>query len=818
MTDKKYTVNVKSLVEFLLRKGDITPSDSFFSPERAQLGAEIHRKLQKKAKEVCEDYAAEKTLSIELEKDGVNLIVEGRCDGFWFKDDILVVDEIKTIEYTPTDDKVPDAVHIAQALCYAAMLEAMPEYRSDKVCLRVFYYSITDSKESESHTIMTKEEIDEAFKCLTDEYYKWICPDSSRREAFQNELETLSFPFDSYRKGQRELAVSVYKTITEDSEANLYASAPTGIGKTVSVLFPSLKAMCKNVSGTDINKIFYLTAANSGSASPESAAVLLSEQLPSMLSITLTSKEKICPDCKKECSPESCPRASGHYSRVNACIYEALESGGIFTKERITELAERHNVCPFELQLDISLSCDVIIGDYNYLFDPDARLRRFFGDIKATSVKNSETRLPYVYLIDEAHNLPDRARDMYSATISAQRIAEFRRIFKPEAKAYKKIKQSLDDLFEYITNPSLFVTKKNDASMFIDQTIVDMCGACCDHAYEILRKKYVRKDMRKKFLDYYFELKFFYETAKRFDLNYRAILDTDSSISYNRYKTASYTLFCVNPSELIQSSVRSGIKAVFFSGTMHPFSFCAFSIGADEEKDHFIKIPSPFPAENRLSIMAADVSTVYSRRTEYYSTVVEYIRLVKDYAEKSCGGNGNFMFFFSSYKYMDDIADLLEEDFKEKYICIQPRSADPEERDNFIAGFKDNPDCIRIGMCVLGGVFSEGIDLPGSRLSGAVIVGVGMPMVCNERDIISNYHEWRKPGSGFLYAYLYPGMNKVLQAAGRVIRTMDDKGFVIFLDSRYFTKHYECLFPEEYVMNKAKNFSEVRRLLFDLKL
>lgn len=814
---KEYTVNVRSLVEFLLRKGDITPSDAFFSPERAQLGAEIHRKLQKKAKEVCDDYAAEKPLRIELMKDGVKLLIEGRCDGLWFKDDILVVDEIKTIEFSPTDDNIPDPVHIAQALCYAAMLETIPEYASDKVCLRVFYYSITDSKESESHTIMTKEEIEEAFKQLTDEYFKWICPDAVRYETLQSELADLSFPHKTYRKGQRELAVSIYKTITESTDSNLYASAPTGIGKTVSVLFPSLKSMCKEVSGVEISKIFYLTAANSGSASPENTVFLLSEQLPSLQSITLTSKEKICP-FGKECSPETCPRAKGHYERVNACIYEALACGGIFTKKRILEFADKYNVCPFELQLDISLSCDVIIGDYNYLFDPDARLRRFFGDFKNNSGKISEKQ-PYIYLIDEAHNLPDRAREMYSASISARRIAEFRKLFKPENKIYKKIKQSLADLFDYITNTGLYRTGQKDVSLTVDQTVIDLCEICCDNAYDLLRKKYVRKDIRKQFLDYYFEMKFFYETARRFDINYRAYSDPGSqSPQVNRYKNASYTLFCVNPSALIQSAASSGRTAVFFSGTMQPFEFCVEAIGGEKDKDRLIKIPSPFPPENKLSIMAADVSTVYSRRSDYYSTVVKYIHLIKEYADVSCGGKGNFIFFFSSYKYMDDIAELLEKDFKDTYVSMQPRNSDPKEREDFINGFKTDPDGIHIGMCVLGGVFSEGIDLPGSRLSGVVIVGVGMPMVCSERDIISDYHEHRMPGSGFLNAYLYPGMNKVLQAAGRVIRTMDDKGFVIFLDSRYFTRNYAGLFPEDYIMNKAKNFDEVKRLLFDFKL
>ncbi len=803
----KYTVNVRSLVEFLLRHGDIAPGDSFFSPERAQLGAEIHRKLQSKYKTETEGYTAEKALRFTKEKDGVILELEGRCDGFYRRGSVLHVDEIKTIEYRIAETGEPDPLHTAQAACYAAMLEEMPEYRCEEVCIHILYYNISERSQTEFRTEFTAAELEQFFTGITDEYFKWILPDAKRQTALQEELHMLRFPFPAYRRGQRELAVSVYKTITEGTGANLYAHAPTGIGKTVSMLFPALKAMCREDSATEIQKIFYLTATNAGSGPPQAAASLLSGQLRDLFTVTLTSKEKICPLETPECNPETCARARGHYDRVNECLYEALTSQTQFTKAVIADLSGRHTVCPFELQLDISLWCDVIIGDYNYLFDPTAKLQRYFGE-----APRAPKKLPYVYLIDEAHNLPDRAREMYSAKIYKKQFLDFGRLLKGyDTKGLKKLKKNAAAI------NSFFIAKgkapEQDSVCFRepDQELIKLCSEYTESAYALLKQKAVPDEIRKPFLDLYFHLKFFCDIARLFNENYYAFYDLAE-------KNLSYTLFCAHPAQLIQACIDGAVAAAFFSGTLTPFEFYTDAIGGRREEDRFIKIPSPFPPENRLAIMAADVQTTYSKRAEYYGKIAKYIVLVKEYAEHACGGKGNFMVFFSSYKFLSDVAAVLDEEFTENYISVQPRSNRLAEREAFLESFQKNPQKIHIGLCVLGGVFSEGIDLPGSRLSGAVIVGVGLPMVCAERELISLWHETREEGSGFSHAYVYPGINKVIQAAGRVIRTTEDRGFVLFLDNRYFSSRYESLFPADYLMNKAKNYEEAKALLFDLKL
>lgn len=803
----KYTVNVREMVEFLLRHGDIVPGDAFFSPERALLGADLHRKLQGLFKTEIEGYTAEKGLRFSKEANGVRLEVEGRCDGFYQKDGVLHVDEIKTVDSHFREENGPEPLHTAQAVCYAAILEMLPEYRSEEICIHILYYHVTEKSRTEFRTNFTESELLQYFNGLIDEYIKWISWEANRHNLLQQELCALKFPFPSYRRGQRELAVSVYKTITKNTGSNIYVNAPTGIGKTISVLFPVLKAMCTAESGAEIKKIFYLTATNAGARPPAAAAALLGDQLPELLTISLTSKEKICPMETPDCNPDTCSRARGHYDRINACLYSALLSRRQFTKEEICALSEQHEVCPFELQLDLSLWCDLIIGDYNYLFDPTARLQRYFGELQ-----NSGKKEPYVYLIDEAHNLPDRAREMYTARIQKKPFLELMRLLKgSERKTVKTLRKRASALNSFFLAKEKELEQLPECSEAADPELIKRCADYTESAYELLKENEVPKELRTPILALYFETKFFCDTAKRFDGNYYAFLD-------RKDRDLSYTLFCANPADLIQACTGNALASVFFSATLLPFAFYTQALGARREEDLFIKIPSPFPPENRLAIFAADVQTTYAKRAAYYEKVAKYIMLIKEYADSACCGRGNFMVFFSSYQYLADVASLLEEDFLSTYVSVQPRSGSPSDREAFLEGFAENPQKIHIGMCVLGGAFSEGIDLPGSRLSGAMIVGVGLPMVCAERELIMKWHEEREEGSGFANAYVYPGINKVIQAAGRVIRTTEDRGFVLFLDSRYFSSRYGSLFPEDYRIKKAKNFNEVKTLLFDLKL
>ncbi len=797
-----YSENVRGMVEFLLRHGDIVPGESAASPERAQLGAEIHRKYQSRRKAEQEGYTAEKALRLSLCKNKVLLELEGRCDGFYLCDQTLTVEEIKTIEYTPEETDEPEPLHIAQALCYAAMLLKSEPEPVTKVILRIIYIQIHDGSQTEIEKTNTAEEILIRFTELTDTYFRWILPDAERKTSLSEELSLLHFPFSSYRKGQRELAVSVYKTLVNEESGNLYINAPTGIGKTISMLFPALKAM------GETEKIFYLTATNNGSASPAAAATMLAPQLPDFSVILLTAKEKLCPLDTLECTPERCPRAAGHYDRINDCLYDALSNHRLYTKERITELAERHTVCPFEMQLDLSLWCDLIIGDYNYLFDPAAKLQRFFGE----RTRRPKT-LPYFYLIDEAHNLPDRAREMYSASISKRAYLEFARLLKNyTAKPFRELKKKAAAINTHFLTKSKEIETYPYSSREADAGLIKCCAEFTFAASEILRQKLLTEELRSPFLELYFQTDFFCKISGLFDENYFAFYEKGEK------NDLIYTLFCTNPAPQIQSAAGSGRHACFFSGTLLPFDFYTTALGCDREADRLIMIPSPFPAENRLSVLAADVHTTYSKRTNYYHKIAEYIRLIKEYAEACCEGKGNFMVFFSSYKFLYDVAELLEEDWKEGCIQIQPRTANLAEREAFLEGFQENPQELRIGLCVLGGVFSEGIDLPGSRLSGVIVVGVGLPMVCTERELIAEWQEQQEEGSGFANAYVYPGLNKVLQAAGRVIRTIEDRGFVLLLDNRYFGSRYERLFPSDYPMKKAKNIDEVRQLLFDFKL
>lgn len=502
---RKYTVNVREMVEFLLRHGDIVPGDAFFSPERALLGADLHRKLQGLFKTEIEGYTAEKGLRFSKEANGVRLEVEGRCDGFYRKDGVLHVDEIKTVDSRFREENGPEPLHTAQAVCYAAILEMLPEYRSEEICIHILYYHVTEKSRTEFRTNFTESELLQYFNGLVDEYIKWISWEANRRNLLQQELCALKFPFPSYRRGQRELAVSVYKTITKNSASNIYVNAPTGIGKTISVLFPVLKAMCAAESGAEIKKIFYLTATNAGAGPPAAAAALLGDQLPELLTISLTSKEKICPLETPDCNPDTCSRARGHYDRINACLYSALLSRRQFTKEEICALSERHEVCPFELQLDLSLWCDLIIGDYNYLFDPTARLQRYFGELQ-----NSGKKEPYVYLIDEAHNLPDRAREMYTARIQKKPFLELMRLLKgAERKTVKTLRKRASALNSFFLAKEKELERLPECSEAADPELIKRCADYTESAYELLKRMRFRRSFALRSLRFISKRNFF---------------------------------------------------------------------------------------------------------------------------------------------------------------------------------------------------------------------------------------------------------------------------------------------------------------------
>ena len=766
--NKGYAINVKGLVEFVLRSGNIEGGDGFASVERALEGARIHRELQKEFKK-NEGYKAEVSVKYIHELNDATLVITGRADGVFIDlDNKLIIDEIKTISSTIDDNVDYDLIHLAQAKCYGYILGVVNN--SSKVCVRLIYCNSEYSQRKIFGFDYDFEELAAFFHGLLNVYMRWLNFDSSRSSSLDNQIDEMKFPFEAYRPGQRELAVSVYKTIA--ARNRLFVQAATGIGKTISVMFPAIKAKKEGLVG----KVFFLTARTVGSIAAEAAVKLISKQCDSLSSITLTAKERIC-ICEGRCVPEKCPRALGHFDRVNGAIWDGITTKKHFTRIDIEALATKHNVCPFELSLDISLWTDVIIADYNYLFNPRSYLKRFFTD-----------KGNYCFLVDEAHNLIDRRRDMFSSRLSKRAFMECSRLLKSKGKSIAKSISNINKHF--IVLGKMSSPDGTFVSPALDKDLLILLAIFLDEAETFLATE-AKDDLYDKILELFFECSFYIKISELFDEHYYFYIEKSSL-------DVRITLFCADPSLLISKSLDKGNSTILFSGTLQPLNYFFEMLGGSGN-DKVFCAPSPFDSKNRCVIISGDISTKYKLRDQYYGKIAEYIQDIINI------GKGNYMVYFSSYSYMEKVAELLPQALIDVSIFVQRPSMPQEEREAFLEAFIPNPTGIRVGLCILGGIYSEGIDLTGDRLSGVIIVGVGLPQVCLEREIIRKVFDAKTSNSGFETSYVYPGINKILQAAGRLIRTDSDRGFIILLDERYFTSQYKTLIPPDWQVKWCRN-------------
>ena len=554
------------------------------------------------------------------------------------------------------------------------------------------------------------------------------------------------------------------------TEKQLFIQAPTGIGKTMAAIFPAVRAVGEGHG----DKIFYLTAKTITRTVAEEAFSILKEKGLSYKTISITAKEKLCLCEETDCNPEKCPYAEGHFDRVNAAVFEILNEKDTYLREDLLEQAEKHRVCPYEMCLDISSWVDAVICDYNYVFDPNVYLRRFFGD----GVKGD-----YLFLIDEAHNLVERGRKMYSAVLCKEDFLETAKIVKEHsAKLYKILKKCNRLMLEYKRECDECTVMENIAGLSLQ--LMNLLG----EMENFLEKEHEEK-VQKAVLEFSFSVRHFLNMYDIADENY---------VIYSHYDDEQrflITLYCVNPKRNLQECLNKGRGAVFFSGTFLPLPYYR-SLFSERRDDYAICATPPFLRENLKLLVACDVSSKYTRRG-----VSEYEKMAEYIYELAAGKQGNYMVFFPSYRMLEDIYEIFRNKTEERQFevsCIlQSSNMTEQEREEFLEAFQENSAKTLIGFCVMGGIFSEGIDLTGERLIGAAIVGTGLPQVGCEREILKNYYD-EKAQNGFAYAYRYPGMNKVLQAAGRVIRTKEDRGVVLLLDERFLQREYLELFPQEW--------------------
>lgn len=859
-------ISVRNLVEFILREGDIDNRHGrTASPEAMWEGSRIHKRIQKNK---GANYHAEVPLKIELSEGDYTLAIEGRADGIEitcdgerqldFSDNFnhltveedmhVTIDEIKGIYMNLDALDEPVGVHRAQAMCYAYIYALQHDLAEISVQLT---YCNLDTIELTKTAFLGNlkyfretfsfAELAEWFTRLTDEYKKWADFQFAWQNLRQASIKKLEFPY-AYRKGQKELASDVYRTIAR--RKNLFIQAPTGVGKTISTVFPAVKAVGEGLG----DKIFYLTAKTiTGTVAKEAFELLRTRGYQAKI-IWLTAKEKLCLCEEVDCNPVHCPYAKGHYDRVNDAVYNLLQKEDVFTREVILEQAREYRVCPFEMSLDTATWADDIIGDYNYVFDPNVYLKRFFAE---------GTRGDYIFLVDEAHNLVERSREMYSASIYKEDFLAAKKLLKPYQEKHDRRAERVIRHLEKC-NRILLGYKRECENYVVYENIGTLIFALTRLAADL--DEYLQKSPdfpeRREVNEFYLNLRNFMNIYELVDEHYVVYSEHEED---GRFKLKFY---CVDPSLNLQERIDKGNATIFFSATLLPIQYYK-SLLSTRRDNYAVYAQTAFSEEQRLLLFGNDVSSKYTRRGR-----AEYERIAL-YIEKTARAKqGNYMVFFPSYRMMQEVYDVfleggetdemrpqeyfpegaenaeivehpeeaeIAEHPEEAEIAEHPNDAEnpgdaepclwcmmqqtgmrEAEREAFLQAFSGEASKRRggslVAFCVLGGIFGEGIDLKKEQLIGAVIVGTGLPQISNEREILMRYYDERA-GAGFDYAYRFPGMNKVLQAAGRVIRTTEDVGVIELLDERFLKSDYRGLFPREWEQRRICNVNEVEQML-----
>lgn len=744
-------MSVKALAEFLYQQGDLT--SSFLSAERANIGTRIHHKLQKQG---GERYQSEVFLKEETMLDDIRFVIDGRADGIIDSEKGIIIDEIKSVSCDFEDiQEDMNQAHWAQAYGYAYIYAKQQALAS--VIVQLTYYQIDIDQIKQFHHEITFAQLEAFYMDMLKAYTVWAKRSRDFQKLRDQSIQALSFPFPNYREGQRELAVAVYKNILD--EDILFAQAPTGIGKTISTLFPAIKAIGEHKT----ERIFYLCAKNiTATVAKESIRHMHLKGLH-IRCVSVIAKDKICMLEERNCDPKVCPYAKGYYNKVKDALADLLDHHEEMDKEIFQDYAARYEVCPFELSLDASLYSDIIICDYNYVFDPRVYLKRFFTE------KNE-----CVFLIDEAHNMVDRARSMYSAQLSQ---SLFKNMLKLIDKDAKKLRKAIREVIRFFKEKdSLFELHSFIAVKEPYDSLLMLLNKLQKEADCYLQKEHENTEEVKTM---YFEILAYLRIADFYD---------DHFITWMRKENHDMFIkqFCMNPNRVVTHMLKMGKAAIFFSATLTPIRYYT-DLLLDQECQKKLAFPSPFDPNNAKLLIHRGINTRYRMRD------ANIIPICRSIAVTASAKQGNYLVYFPSYAYLKQVAEQFQKMYPELSVVLQESDMNHEAHQKFLAHFQRNEYTL-IGFCVLGGMFAEGIDFKGEQLIGVIVVSVGLPQINEESDLLRDYFNdiYQK---GFAYAYQYPGMSKVLQAIGRLIRDDADCGVILLLDERYASSAYRPLFP-----------------------
>jgi DNA excision repair protein ERCC-2 len=802
------SVQVRQLVEFALRTGDLGGERDFVGPRRALAGTRGHQRLQRSRPA---GYQKEVRLSHEIETPEFLLRIQGRIDGVLTTPQEVLIEEIKTVQ--SGWDRIADPLHWAQAKIYGFIYAR--DNSLDPISIQLTYLDLDTGELTEFRDRCSLSDLSAFFENATAIYLDWMREQFLWRRQRNDSIYAVPFPFPQYRPGQRELAVAAYRALTRGGR--LFLEAPTGIGKTISVLFPAVKALGEG----KFERIFYLTARTVGRMVAQKAFADLRAAGLRCRTLTLTAKDKICFQAGQPCDAQACPFAQGYYDRLKPALRDALGREEI-TRPVLESVSQAHQLCPFELSLDLSLWADAVICDYNYVFDPKLYLRRHF----------TEPDGDYAFLVDEAHNLVDRSREMFSAELSALEVNEVRRAIKDSlprcARTLSKLASAIRKLpgqdgaptenhSQDSPEPDLFLAGDGSAPAPFPLAVAPGHVAVPDRCAGVQARRELPPELaplledalreaeawlarnqpaefRPGLLELYFRLQSFARTADLYDEHYVTLLEPG--------RFARVRLFCLDPSFLLRQALQRGRAALFFSATLTPLEYYRDLLGGSPE-DPVLKLRSPFPPEHLAVLIQDRIRTHLKARAE---SLLEVVVAIGELIQQR---RGNYLVYFPSYAYLNAACELFQARFPDIAVLVQRPAMTESDRDAFLNAFTAEHAETLAGFAVMGGVFGEGIDLVGDRLIGAVVVGVGLPQLSAERDFIRDYFQ-EKIGAGFDYAYTFPGMNRVLQATGRVIRSETDRGIVLLIDARFAEERYRRLFPTFWKVTRVRTISGIR--------
>lgn len=763
--------SVHDIVDAILRQGSIDMR--VFNSETMQEGTRMHAMIQ--SSHANPYYNSEYFLAETYESEDFIINISGRADGL-IKEPTgkVTVDEIKTTVSDLEKFKEENfAWHQGQAKMYAWMYLKNENQLDKTITVRVSYYRQHHSKENliidEDFTF---EQLDKFVTELIEEFIERLREVAKHNADRNNSLKYLEFPYSSFRSGQQDLMAFCDRILIQKGKG--YALAPTGIGKTVCVLYPFVKQLAKDPS---IRKIYYLTSKNSIKRQALKTVEEFIKKDADLRCVAITAKETICmnePGLNKHCNPDECPFAVGYYSKIYGVLRKALSEKRIFDAEDIKDLASIYNVCPFQLSLDLAVYCDICIYDYNYVFDPV---------VGNPEIRDTSLPLDDLLLVDETHNLPSRARGMYSATISVDRILDAYLDLGKKGRKVAKVVSSILSILDWFDRKSY--DKDIEVLHEIPLDFITLLKGFQDECLSFEKKEH------KVLPDSYLSLKANIRGFLLLPYNGRKNYCYD--ITYKDNKAIGVNIRCLDASEYIKSITDRFTSTIFFSATLSPTDYYISLLGGDAKEDvpsKLLVLPSPFERKNRLVMLNSSPSLKYEDRDKSFADVLNSIyQMVKSNV-------GNYFLFFPSYSYMMKAYEKFEE--IGEFVCHkQEHNMSPKERNEFLDGFEEDPLRTHLGFLVLGGVFSEGIELKKHALKGVAIVSVGIPGVGYDNETLKNYYS-DIVMDGFSYAYTYPGFNKVVQACGRLIRNDDDKGVILLIDKRFSFSTYRKLLDEVY--------------------